>query len=187
MPMQPAKHLKNRTSRSTMKNKVEHNFQKPQVPSNTKQAIPDTDISRDLIQQRIETETARQLSDLKNKAAAFDLEMFVDSSGQCHLRQDSSLLFDGSIEDIGHYLKQREHAVMDYRLSVEDSEFKNLFPPLTDEEYRQLELNIKRDGCQDAIKIWNGWIIDGHNRYRICKQHDIPYKVEELKFADRKS
>jgi len=30
------------------------------------------------------------------------------------------------------------------------------------------EANILKNGCYDPIKIWNGTIVDGHNRYEIC-------------------
>ena len=50
-----------------------------------------------------------------------------------------------------------------------DPELKNLLPPLTDEEYKQLEKNIKDNGFDRNFPImeWNGYISDGHNRYSI--------------------
>ena len=61
-------------------------------------------------------------------------------------------------------------------------EFKNLIRPLNRQEYSQLEENILNDGCREAIITWNGYIVDGHNRYEICTAHDIPYKVLEMEF-----
>lgn len=52
-------------------------------------------------------------------------------------------------------------------------EFKDLIPPLTSDEYKQLETNIISDGCRDSIIIWNGYIIDGHNRFEICTKNNI--------------
>ena len=66
-----------------------------------------------------------------------------------------------------------------------DQEFQGLIPPLTAEEYKNLEENIKADGCRDALVIWNDTIIDGHNRYRICQENNIPYKTTEMAFKDR--
>lgn len=63
-----------------------------------------------------------------------------------------------------------------------DEEFKSLIPPLTPEEYKQLEDNIIKEGVRDAIVTWNGMIIDGHNRYNICKEHNIKFKTVEQKF-----
>ena len=61
-------------------------------------------------------------------------------------------------------------------------EFKNLIRPLRRQEYLQLEENILRDGCREPIITWNGFIIDGHNRYEICTKHNIEYATFEMKF-----
>lgn len=66
-----------------------------------------------------------------------------------------------------------------------DSEFKDIIPPLTDEEYRQLEENVKSEGCRDALVVWNGTIIDGHNRYNICQENGIEFKTEQIHFKDK--
>lgn len=66
-----------------------------------------------------------------------------------------------------------------------DPEFQSLLLPLPNEKFRQLEENIKADGCMDALVIWNGTIVDGHNRYKICQENGIPFNVEEKEFADR--
>ena len=55
-----------------------------------------------------------------------------------------------------------------------DREFKNLIRPLCKREYLQLEQNLIAYGCIDPIITWNGYIIDGHNRYDICHRHNIP-------------
>lgn len=66
-----------------------------------------------------------------------------------------------------------------------DPEFKDIIPPLTDEEYKQLEENVKSEGCRDALVVWNGIIIDGHNRYKICQENDIKFKTTEKQFEER--
>lgn len=74
------------------------------------------------------------------------------------------------------------------RLSREpeiDKELAALIPPLTPEEYSGLEQSILAEGCRDAIILWNNIIVDGHNRYRICKAHNIPYRTETKEFANR--
>lgn len=70
------------------------------------------------------------------------------------------------------------------RLQI-DPEFKALIPPLRKEEYRQLELNISVDGCRESILVWQGVIVDGHNRYAICNRLHIPYAVQEVAFSCR--
>ena len=53
-----------------------------------------------------------------------------------------------------------------------DEEFEKLVPPLTDEEYRQLEENIVLEGTVlMPLMVWNGTVIDGHNRYKIIRKH----------------
>lgn len=44
-------------------------------------------------------------------------------------------------------------------------EFKKLIPALTAEEFKQLEQNCLDEGIREKIITWNGFIIDGHNRY----------------------
>ena len=66
-----------------------------------------------------------------------------------------------------------------------DPEFSTILPELQDGEYAGLERNILADGCLNAICTWNGIIVDGHQRYRICKEHKIPFKVKELSFESR--
>jgi hypothetical protein len=68
---------------------------------------------------------------------------------------------------------------------VIDPEFKNLIPPLTTEEYKQLEENLIKEGCRDALVVWNGILVDGHNRYEICSQNNITYKIETKGFENR--
>jgi hypothetical protein len=55
-------------------------------------------------------------------------------------------------------------------------EFKKLIPPLTPDEYKQLETNCIEEGIRDAIITWNGYIIDGHNRYKIAQDWQLSFK-----------
>ena len=68
-----------------------------------------------------------------------------------------------------------------------DPEFESKIPPLTAEEFRQLEENILTDGVViNPIIVWNGVIVDGHNRYRIIEQNPgIQYTTHEKHFDDR--
>jgi ParB-like chromosome segregation protein Spo0J len=66
-----------------------------------------------------------------------------------------------------------------------DPEFQKLIPPLSPEEYAQLEANINRDGYHEPLCLWGDILIDGHNRRAICTRHKIPYKVVHLKFEGR--
>lgn len=66
-----------------------------------------------------------------------------------------------------------------------DETFKGLIPPLSQDEYRQLEENLLNDGCREPICTWNGTIIDGHNRYEICVRHRIPFKIQQIYLGTR--
>ena len=68
-----------------------------------------------------------------------------------------------------------------------DPEFQGKIPPLTFEELNQLEANILRDGrIINPIIVWQGLIVDGHNRFIIAKKHpEIPFTVHETEFANR--
>lgn len=75
---------------------------------------------------------------------------------------------------------------MDKELKI-DPEFQNKIPPLTEEEYRQLEENILLAGrVFEPIAVWNGTIVDGHNRYRIVQENPgIEWTVREMDFSDK--
>lgn len=68
-----------------------------------------------------------------------------------------------------------------------DPEFEGKIPPLTEDEFRQLEENILADGIViNPIIIWNGLIVDGHNRFHIIEKHpEIKYSTHEKHFDDR--
>jgi N6-adenosine-specific RNA methylase IME4 len=66
-------------------------------------------------------------------------------------------------------------------LQIKD-EFKKLIPPLTAEEFKQLEDNCISEGIRDAIVTWNGYIIDGHNRYEIAQKYGLEFRVEAMEF-----
>ena len=68
-----------------------------------------------------------------------------------------------------------------------DPEFQGTIPPLQEEELKQLEENILTDGAViNPLIVWDGVIVDGHNRYRILQKHpEIQFTTYEKKFPDR--
>lgn len=66
-------------------------------------------------------------------------------------------------------------------------EFERLIPPLTDDEFELLEINILAEGeVFTPIFTWDGYIIDGHHRYKILSEHpDIKYRVTEKEFINK--
>ena len=66
-----------------------------------------------------------------------------------------------------------------------DEEFKSLLPVLDKETRMALEENLIQNGCRDAIVLWNGILIDGHNRYEICMENDIAFNTIDMEFGSR--
>ena len=68
-----------------------------------------------------------------------------------------------------------------------EKEFQEKIPPLTEAEFAQLKENILSDGeVYEPIAVWNGVIVDGHNRWKIILEHpEIPYRVKEMQFVDK--
>ena len=72
-----------------------------------------------------------------------------------------------------------------------DKEFESLIPPLSTEEFQQLEANCLKDGIRDPLVVWHtsdgdDILIDGHNRYRIAEHRPLmKYKITKMEFADR--
>lgn len=70
-----------------------------------------------------------------------------------------------------------------------DEEFQKLIPPLTDDEYRQLEENCIKEGIREAILVWDRGddlvIVDGHNRYKIAREHNLKWNHKVMNFESR--
>jgi len=62
--------------------------------------------------------------------------------------------------------------------------FRKLIPPLSSEEYAQLEENCKADGIRDPLVVWRGTLIDGHNRYEIAQKYGLEFTTIEKEFED---
>jgi hypothetical protein len=64
-----------------------------------------------------------------------------------------------------------------------NEELRSFIDPLTANEYAALERSLLAEGCRDALVLWGEVLIDGHNRYSICKQHGIEFRtVQNTKF-----
>ena len=65
---------------------------------------------------------------------------------------------------------------------VINEKFRTLIPPLNKAEYTELEKSLIKEGCREPLITWNGYLIDGHNRYEICTRLNIKYKVANMPF-----
>ena len=68
-----------------------------------------------------------------------------------------------------------------------DPEFQSQIPPLTDDEYDQLEENILKEGkLISPLIVWGNTLVDGHNRYEIVQEHpEISFSTMPLPFESR--
>ena len=69
-----------------------------------------------------------------------------------------------------------------------DPEFQSQIPPLTDDEFKQLEENILKEGkLISPLIVWGNTLVDGHNRYAILQKHpEIYFSTMPLRFENRK-
>lgn len=61
-----------------------------------------------------------------------------------------------------------------------DKEFQSLIPPLSSDEYAQLEANILADGCREPLSLWGDTVLDGHNRLQICQEHGLDFSTVRI-------
>jgi hypothetical protein len=60
---------------------------------------------------------------------------------------------------------------------VVNEELKAYIDPLTPQEYEALERSLLAEGCRDALVLWGSVLVDGHNRYGICRKHGLPFQT----------
>jgi pyruvate/2-oxoglutarate dehydrogenase complex dihydrolipoamide acyltransferase (E2) component len=66
---------------------------------------------------------------------------------------------------------------------VVKEELKAYIDPLTPDEYEALERSLLAEGCRDSLVLWGDILVDGHNRYGICRKHDLPFNtVQNTRF-----
>lgn len=64
-------------------------------------------------------------------------------------------------------------------------ELAELLPPLSDEQLSLLEADLLKNGCYTPIIVNEDLqVVDGHNRFRICEQHDLPFQMAVFAFDD---
>ena len=66
---------------------------------------------------------------------------------------------------------------------VVNEDLKAYIDPLTPDECEALERSILAEGCRDALVLWGDVLVDGHNRYGICRKHGLPFQtVQNTRF-----
>jgi len=66
-----------------------------------------------------------------------------------------------------------------------DAEFMNMTVRFSESEYAVLEESLFDNGCKQPIHVWNGIILDGHKRYKLCKKWGIPFNIQSHHFTHR--
>ncbi|MCG8310651.1 MAG: hypothetical protein MI975_24900 [Cytophagales bacterium] len=66
-------------------------------------------------------------------------------------------------------------------------ELKSFITPLSGEEIFTLKESLLVEGCRDPLIVWKKnnqerYLIDGHNRYRICTEFKLDYQTIEMSF-----
>jgi hypothetical protein len=62
-----------------------------------------------------------------------------------------------------------------------DATIEAMIPPLRDDQLKTLEESLLAEGkAISALWLWGDLLVDGHNRFRICKQHKLPYEVIQV-------
>jgi len=64
---------------------------------------------------------------------------------------------------------------------LESHKFADIFPMTEGEQAEQLKLDIKENGLQQSVVLFEGKILDGRNRYRACKEIGIEPRIEYYK------
>ena len=68
-----------------------------------------------------------------------------------------------------------------------DPEFSSLIPSLSEDEFSGLEQNLLNSGCLHSLIVWDGLLLDGHNRLKICQKHNLTYEIKVITLSDRES
>ncbi len=77
-------------------------------------------------------------------------------------------------------------------------QLRDLIPPLTSDELKQLEQNVLKYGVKDPLTIWETTditadighddvpvyvLVDGHNRHHIIQKHHLDFRINLARFA----
>ena len=62
-----------------------------------------------------------------------------------------------------------------------DARLESLIPPLSSDQYDQLEANLKETGGPiEPLWLWGDVLVDGHHRYKICRTHGLMFETKQV-------
>jgi hypothetical protein len=78
---------------------------------------------------------------------------------------------------------------MNLELTI-DAEFQSLIAPLTPQEFDLLKAQILEQGCLQPLCVWKTEdgrriLLDGHNRHKICTDHNRRYSTINIPLTSR--
>ena len=77
------------------------------------------------------------------------------------------------------------YTVTDASEIIIDEEFKRILPVLSAKEVASIEKSFLKYGCIEPLKLWNGILLDGHNRLGILTKHELPVKTVSIELDSR--
>ncbi|HXT31361.1 MAG TPA: hypothetical protein VN716_18815 [Vicinamibacterales bacterium] len=85
-------------------------------------------------------------------------------------------------------VEQLDQAAFDEQVTFRvDAEFEQVAPPLADDEIDALERQVTQHGILAPLVVWQGVLVDGHNRFRLARRHRLRFDVREVLLLDRAS
>jgi len=86
--------------------------------------------------------------------------------------------------DVEDFLSNEPVKIVVNEITIDD-EIKNRLWKLNDTEQENLKQSLINEGCREALILWGNILIDGHNRYEICKAFDIEYRTIQKHFNNK--
>ena len=92
-------------------------------------------------------------------------------------------LANTTFDKIFTFSKERQQPMKELKI---DPKLAALFKPLEKEQLDELEEKLKAKYDGTPLYVWKGDIIvDGHNRYSICRKHNIDYTIGTLAYKTK--
>jgi len=156
-----------------------------QTPEGETEPLPEEfeELTEDsLINQLRNAKKLRELKDLVNVEE--ELKSLRGTLGKYH---DLETLRDKTIEVLTAVKAEAPVTEEEPVKIVIKQSFKEACPQLSEQEYADLEKLILKDKkVLQPLLLWNGFLVDGHNRYSIALRHNIPFTTKEMLFKDEK-
>ena len=89
-----------------------------------------------------------------------------------------------TLNELENFLSDEPVKVKEQKIII-DGEISSRLWKLEPDEYENLKQALIKEGCREPLIIWNNILIDGHNRYEICKAFDVEFRTIEKHFNNK--